>query len=502
MMTFFQKIEAIWQNVSLVQRALLIAITLALIIVGTLLTCWARRPDMRVLYSGLDAEGAAKITEKISEKGIVYKLGSGGTTIYVPKEDVTQLRLDMAKEGLPEIGQKGYGIFDDEKIGISPFVQNVNLKRALQDELAKSIQMIDGVSQVRVHIVSTEQKLFTSAGSETSASVVLRLKPGCKLSAFNIAAITHLVAGSVEGLKSENITVIDSQGRLLSSESDGAIAGGAGTVADYRERVEQNLASKVEDMLTAVLGPGRAKVRVSAEIDMTSLNTVTESYPSKGVAKKEEEKTTKEKVGGTAPAEGGQAMPGKETSDMVTEYFVPKTVTQEVVSPGKIKSLTVAAVVDLSPADSNETQAGTEVAKIMTVPDVEKLIENAMGLKLNEGDSLKVVEAKFHRPAESLIDQEKPAGPDFVAIAEHASLGIMAICALFVLKIFNGAKKRATALAVTGQLPAVEITGGLLQAGTESADSLVLCKQIANSLRNNPKQTKQLFSSWLEEKGS
>ncbi len=115
--------------------------------------------------------------------------------------------------------------------------------------------MIDGVNQARIHIVSSKQTLFTSEAGKTTASVVLRLKPGYRLSSLNIAAITHLVSGSVEGLAAGNVTVIDSQGRLLSSESDQTMAGGAGTVQDYRERVEQNLEDKVEEMLTAVLGP-------------------------------------------------------------------------------------------------------------------------------------------------------------------------------------------------------------------------------------------------------
>lgn len=504
-MNFFQKIEVIWRNVSLVQRVLLIVIVLTVVAVSVLLVHWARRPDMGLLYSNLDTEEAAKITEKISEKGIVYKLANGGTTIYAPKENIAQLRLDMAKEGLPEGSQKGYGIFDDEKIGISPFVQNVNLKRALQDELAKSIQMIDGVAHARVHIVNPESTLFSSAAAQTSASVVLRLKAGYRLSGSNVAAITHLVAGSVEGLEFEKVTVVDSQGRLLTSEPDDVRAGGAGTVADYRERVEQSLAEKVEDMLTAVLGPGRASVRVSAVIDMTSINTVKKSYKGKGVTVSEEIKEKSSTSGGSASAEGSSA--DKETDNTIsTQKLFDENVETIVDLPGDINSLTVAAFVDLSPIlppDANEA-AIAAATDIMDVNEVEEIIAKAIGPKLKRND-LKVVPVKFNRPSEVLVDVEEASGLDFIAIARHSSLGIMAICALLVLKLFSGAKKKAVGMGATGQLPAAGgATAGLLTtgAGGEGSESLVLRRQIADSLQSNPEQAKQLFSSWFEEKGS
>ncbi|MBW8039408.1 MAG: flagellar M-ring protein FliF [Planctomycetes bacterium] len=501
-MNFLQKIEAIWQNVSIVQRALLLAIALAVVIVGVLLTYWVRRPDMRVLYSSLDVEEAAKITEKISDKDIIYKLGRGGTTIYVPKNHVTQLRLDMAKEGLPDGGQKGYGIFDNEKIGISPFVQSINLKRAIQDELAKSIQMIDGVIHARIHIVNPEHTLFSSQTSQTSASVVLRLKAGYRLSALNIAAITHLIAGSVEGLKSENVTVVDSQGLLLSSESDQAMAGGAGTIQDYKERVEKNLQDKVEEMLTTVLGPGRATVKIYAVIDTNNVSTVTETYEPKGVVTSEEITTNSETGADSASAAGQPAKAGsvKKDETITTEYKIGKTVKEEIVLPGEIKSLSVAAFVDLSPPDANGTGSGGSGAKIMELSEVEEIIRNALGIK--ETGAIKVVDIKFHRPARPLLDEEPSGGLDFIAIAGQASLGIMAICALLVLKMFSKAKKKAASMPATGKLPAAGATGGLLPTGTESSGPSEMRNRIAESLRSNPEQAKQLFASWLEDKRS
>ncbi|OHB76725.1 MAG: flagellar M-ring protein FliF [Planctomycetes bacterium RBG_16_55_9] len=501
-MSFLQKIRAVWQKIGLVQRALLAAIVVTFALVGGLLVHWARRPDMRMLYQELAPEEAAQITEKINEQGIAYELRNGGTSIYVPKEKVYQLRLDLAKDGLPAGEQGGYKIFENEKIGVSPFVQSVNLKRALQEELAKSIQMIDGVAHARVHIVRSEQTLFTSEAGKTTASVVLRLKPGYRLSALNIAAITHLVSGSVEGLTSESVTVIDSQGRLLSGESDQAMAGGAGTVQDYRERVEQSLEDKVEELLTTVLGPGRAKVRVHAVVDMNSVNTITEKYEPKGVATKEEITTGSEIDAGNGTAAASSAAAGNTKKDetIVTEYQVGKTVTQEVVLPGEIMSLSVAAVVDLSAADANQTQAAGQTARIMDVNDVEKLIENALGLDLAGTDSLKVVDAKFQQPAGLLPDAELSGGLDYLAIAGQASLGIMAICALLVLRMFKGAKKKVQLKMESGAHGAGG-AAGLLPGGTEVSEPLLLRRQIAHALQSNPEHVRQLFASWIEGNG-
>lgn len=463
---------------------------------------------MRMLYLELLPEEASKITEKIAERGIAYELRSGGTSVYVPKKHVYQLRLDMAKEGLPADSQGGYKIFDNEKIGISPFVQKVNLKRALQDELAKSIQMIDGVVHCRVHVVSADQSIFTSGEAATTASVILQLRPGFKFSSLSVAAITHLVASSIEGLKSENITVVDSQGGLLSSESDQPIAAGAATVQDYKERVEQTLVKKVESMLATVLGPGRAVVRISAEVDMTSINLVTEAYdPVKKVVSKEEIKSNTETEAGKAAGEGENVIPGgvKKDETIVTEYEVGKTVEQRVDLPGQIKSLSVAAFVDLTPdiksVEGGENPETPENAQpIMAIADVEEVIRNALGLK--QTDTLKVVPAKFHRPVEVLEPEEGSGGLDYIAIAHHGSLGLMAVCALLVFKIFSGAKKKTEVAAGTGEnLIGTGGAAGLLPPGEASAEPLALRRQIAGALRRNPQQVKQIFAGWVQEGG-
>jgi len=396
---------------------------------------------------------------------------------------------------LPVAEQNGYKLFDDEKIGISPFVQNVNLKRALQDELAKSIQMIDGVAHARVHIVSPEQKLFVSDEEQTSASVVLKLRPGYRLSGVNIAAITHLVAGSVKGLKAESVTIIDSDGRLLSGKGDSTLASGASTAQDYKERVEQGLVRKAEDMLSMVLGPGRATVQVSAVIDMNSVNTITETYDPTGKVATKEEITSKSELG--AAAAGQKTSPGatKKDETTTTEYQVGKTVKQHSVLPGEIRSLSVAAFVDLSVAADEPGQTG-QPATAMTVAEVEEIIRTALGLK--ETDSIKVVNTRFHRSPAALIEEESSPWPWYLAVARQLSLGIMAVCAVVVLRIFSRARGKAAA---QGELPSGGASAGALMSGEPTvAEPLLVRRQIAHALKQNPDQVRQMFLSWIEER--
>lgn len=503
---FLQSLSAVWKRIGLLQRALLLAIALACVGTSLLLTKWAAAPHMRLLYEDLAPEEAAKITEKISDRGIAYTLKNGGSSVYVPEEHVYQLRLDMAREGLPTGSRSGYRILEDVPMGMSPRLEEVNLKRALEEELARTIQMIDGVKLARVHLVQPEETVFGSTSEKTSASVALQLSPGRQLSRATIAAITHLVAGSVTALKSENVTVVDSAGKLLTGRSDDALAAGVGTAMEYKQVLEQNLAAKVEDMLAAVLGPGRASVKVNAELDMTKTNSLTESYdPEQKVTQKEE--ITSESKTEPATGEEGSPTPGSEKSETIkTDYALTKTVKEITELPGQITSLSVSAVVDLSsPAETtaegeqaaaaagNEQSATAEQAGVMmSIEDIQALIKNALGLR--ETDSLEVRSARFYRPAQPPIEKQGN-WRFYIDIARHGSLGILAVCALLVLKIFAGAKKKAEQ-AGEKALPATGKSAGLLPGGGEPA---VLRRQIATALKQNPAQARQLFASWLAE---
>lgn len=491
-MEFLQKLRLVWAKVTLSQRILLLAVVLAAVGAGSLVVYWAGRPDYRLLYAGLDPEDASKVVDDLQSKGIDYQLKDGGTSIWVDQSKLYELRLALARDGYPSKKQQGFEMFDNEKIGVSPFVQNVDYKRALQNELAKSIQMIDGVSEARVLIDTPKSNLFTPKGQNATASVTLKIQPGYSISSANIAAITNLVSGGVTGLSPEHVTIVDDRGRLLSNPSDPFFGSGVGgTLQDYKERVEASIQKKAEALLTAALGPGKATVMVTAEVDMHKTRTVTERPTTpQGVLSKSEEVENNQ----SEPPAKGQSE-GKTSSESTTtnEYANYKTVEQEESLPGSITSLYVGAIVDLRSHDPNAAP-GT---LIMQVNDVEDMLKTALGLKESRGDTVKVSNVPMGDITPPKDVKASP-WPMYLAIARHASMGVMALCALLVFMIMSRARKKAVQAEIRsmGQLgPGAEV--GLLNAA--EAEPTMVRRQIAHALKNNPEQVKQLFASWIQE---
>lgn len=509
-MGFFDKINAVWQKVGLVQRALLAAIVIACVLTGVLLTRWAARPEMRLLFGNLDLEQAAKIADKISEQNIPYEIRGGGGSIFVPAENVHELRAALAKDGLlPRDGDPGYEIFDNEKLGVSPLVQKLNYNRALQGELARTIQVFEGVEYARVHIVRPEQTMFTGDDQKASASVMLKLKPGWRIGAPTITAITNLVAGAVEGLNSDQVTVADSQGHMLShSGNQDTLAAGANNYLDYQSSVESEMANRLQRSLEQVLGPGRSTVMVKAMVDMSSESVVSKVYE-KGIPVEEtidETSTVKQTV--TEGEEGSQALPGstEKSGTTTTQYMLPETITTSTKIPGRVTGWSVSVMVDLtktsSPAAEGEAAAEGETASegqaalIMTLDDVKEIIRTAIGPELLSEQNLTVKHVPFYRPAPMPAE----SGMDWngiIEIARQLSMGILAISALLVLRIFTRAGKKASR-ETTSHMEA--ISGGslpMLPGGTESPGAMR--KLIAGQLQQNPEQVRMLFSSWLAE---
>ena len=506
-------IREIWVRMGLVQRVLLAAILAACVGATALLVGWARTGAMALLYADLAPEEASRIVEKIRESGTALELRAGGTAVYVPTDKVYSLRLDLAGQGLPAGDQRGYRLLDDEKIGTSPFTQRLNYRRALEGEIAKSIQVLEGVQAARVHIVRPENSLFGGHEMPSSATVVLRLKPGWRMSPRNISAVLHMVAGSVEGLKPEGVVVVDGSGNLLSSNSSDGLARGVETFIDFKTQHEEYLAHKVEDMLALVLGPNRASVRVSCTIDNSSATTTTETFDPQAKVPLKEENKTKSASGAAASAEAAASPPGGTTKEetTMTDYIVGRTVKQETIVPGKITSISVAAFVDLSapaappPAAQGAAKTPPPAATTLKVADVETVIRSALGLK--ETDTIKVVDTPFRAAAApEAAATEEAAGEGrafYLDMAQNLSLGVLVIGALVALKLVSGSKKRAggpkAALAAgggaAGALPPSSLAGSL---DSSTIDPALLRSRITAALQENPEEVKRLFLAWAE----
>ena len=492
-------IGAIWQRMTLVQRVTLLAVVLACGGACVFLFNWAREPDMTLLYGGLAPEDASKVADKIRESKTPFEVRGGGTAIYVPSEKVASLKMELAGAGLPRGDNGGYKILDDEKIGISPFSQRVNYMRAIEGELARTICVLDGVASARVHIVRPEEVLFGAKKSDSSATIVLRVKPGWRLTPGNVAAVIHLLSGSVEGLSPQKVVVVDAQGNLLSNQTDNQFAAAGNTLLDYKSRVEQYLSGKAEEMLSAALGPNRASVRVDATIETTSTESTIESYTvadSKGLAREQTRTST------PTPGATGEVAAAKENENTVEYLAPPKTVERKIDMPGKVKSLTVAAFVDLSsPMQGAVSGTGAAAAPKMTIKDAEEVIRSAIGLAAT--DTLKVVDTPFYRPAQANeadpAEQAHATRSFYLDIAQRGSMGVLVVGALLALRMFRAPKGKGAGAGVA----ALEAGGAQLAlsaGGNENPD--MLRARITRALQDNPEEVKRLFLNWVQTEKS
>jgi flagellar M-ring protein FliF len=494
-----------WQRASLLQRVVLLGVVLGCIGGAAVLVNWARQPSLALLYAGLGPEEAAGMVEKIRESGTSYELKQGGTAVYVPEDQVASLRLTLAAAGMPAGQNPGYTLIEQDSFGLSPFTERVRYNRAVEGEVARSVQTLDSVASARVHIVRPEAALLRSGERKASATVVLKLRGGYRLASSNVAAIVHLVAGAVEGLSPDGVVVVDDHGSLLTPEGEDGLNTRMASVLEQKRQVEEYLGKKAADHLAVVLGPGRATVQVAVEMVTTTLESERTIYGdgTKAVPSKETIKSTKTTDSGTA----ADAAPGISTDTTEeTDYKVPQTTERKVVLPGEITSKTVSVIVDLTPTPTEGSDANA--TKLMDLKAVEEAVSNALGLKIDANDKLTVTEASFHRPidAAGAADEGGMFNADFILeIARRASLGLLVIGALLALKMFGGRKKGAAV--GEGAMPALEgqsaqLAGNLLTAGGGGGSPDLLKAQITKALQDNPDEVKRLFLSWVEgEKG-
>lgn len=389
------------------------------------------KPAMSVLYSNLSPEDMSVVISRLEAMNISHETGNNGKDILVPMTKVTNLRMTFAQEGIPESGNLvGYEIFDKtDALGTSQFVYNVNLVRALEGELARTIGTLSIVDNARVHIVLPKKELFSKVGNEPTASVVLRLRSGQSLSKQEIAGISHIIATAVPSLKVENITIIDHRGRplKLSSSEDNNVAAITDNASDFQRQVEEKLRTTLEELLEKSVGLGKVKTNVSAEINFDREVINTELFDPEGSvvrSKKVSEETDNERDAGSselsvtsnlegADGAGGGASRNKTRTDEVTNFEISKTVTNKIIESGRIKKLSIAVLVDGTykpklAADGITVEGYDYIQRTAEEMDkIKTLAVSAVGLDTKRGDILEVINLQFSEDFATMPQKEK-----------------------------------------------------------------------------------------------
>jgi flagellar M-ring protein FliF len=389
-----------------------------------------QKETYNTLFSGLSTEDASMIVAKLKDQKVPYKLGMGGTAVYVPKEKVYDVRLLLASQNsLPGGGGIGFELFDKTNYGMTEFMQNINYKRAIQGELSRTINQMPEVKASRVHITIPEKTLFSDREKEATTSVFLKLKPGKILSKEQVAGIVHLVAGSVEGLKPEHVVVVDSSGKILYKNGDpnSAIVL-SGQQLEFQRSVERKLEETIQSMLDRFISANKSIVRASVDLNLRKVEKVEEEYlPNKGVIT--QERKSKERSANQSGKAGGvpgvasnapvaprkdvarQDSTGKtnetEREEAQVSYEVSKSVRKVIEPFGDVKRLSLAIVVD-GKYEKVKGQKGEETRYVprsqKEMNDIKSLVARAVGYDEARGDKLEVLNIPFE--AEPITDEK------------------------------------------------------------------------------------------------
>ncbi len=523
MNSILQQLRQLWSQLGINQRVTL-AVTGAAVVAGMIaLVAWSQRPQMQLLYGRLSPKDISSVMASIQELGIKSEMGANDTAVYVPSDQVHKVRMALAAKGVPSGEGVGFEIFDRANFGVSDFIQRTNYSRALQGELSRTISQLQGVRSARVMVVTPENRLlFTDARTKPTASVFIE----GALNVEQVNSIRFLVANSVEGLKAEDVSVVDNRGQNLTEGlKDDPLMGPATGQMRLRRSVEDYFANKVDTMLVKVLGPGKSVVRVSAELESEALSKSEEKFDPEGQVVRSETTTddtttTNETEAAPAPAgtttnipaaAGGETANGtKKVSDSnkknkTTSFEINKTVTNAVKSPGSVKSLTASVVVAPdSSIDKEKDAAKRDKLREDRKAMLRGVVANALGFDQKD--------LKTKISIEEMAFQDAPKAPEgfLDSIAGHTDL-LRDAGALLVAVILFGAFVRMLRKTKPDQIPmemlsAQSETDGLqaLPAGKGgigggmSMPQPVTVDLINDMIRRKPENVGAALRSWMD----
>jgi len=534
------QIKKIWSELTPTHRIIVSTATVAVLAgIGALLY-WAQRPDMKLLFGKLGEKEASEVVTALEEQGIPFELGAGGSAIYVPSKDVYRVRMDLAAKGLPNTEGVGFEIFDRSNFGISDFVQRTNYTRALQGELSRTVAQMQGVKAARVMIVMPESRLLVrTADSRPTASVFVDTGSNT-LDKSAVNSIRSLVANSVEGLKPDDVAVVDSAGNVLSDElkSDPQLSS-ASSIVKYRQQTEEYLAAKVETMLAKVLKPGNAVVRVAAEINTQALTRTEEKFDPEGQVPRQETliedtQSTREEAPEGAAGVGTaanvptdrppQQVPTKSSdsarSSRTQSYEINKTLTNIVQNPGEITRITAAVFLAERSAETGDPLPRSP----QEIDSIRSMVINTLGIIIPRGESpndfVSITEMPF--PPSSIAPD--PAADRFGQYMEFIRPIAALVIAAIVFGIFFFMLRRAKPEEISfelvddsmqnqpaGALPDAQSSEGGEQAEEKpdpmsflpAARNLKVSPELLNQLiRQKPENVGATLREWLLNKTS
>lgn len=500
---------------------------------------WGQKPEYRVLFANYSDRDGGAIVAALQQMNVPYEVAEGGGAILVPAPQVHDVRLKLASQGLPKGGGVGFELMENQKLGISQFLEQVNFQRALEGELARTIQSLANVQAARVHLAMPKATVFLRDQQKPTASVLLNLHPGRTLEAQQVSAIVHLVASSVPELPVANVTVVDQNGNLLSDTSKPRGTNQLDpTQLKYVDELQQSIARRIESIITPIVGMANVRAEVSAEVDFSTSEQAAETYkpnqaPDSTVIRSQHSSETQSTGGTTAsgvpgalsnqppppatapitkpPANaaagpGGSpassAAPANRSSDSTVNYEVDKTLKITQQPMGGVKRLSVAVVVN------HKQEAGKDgKVRARALTDEEKaavtdLVKEAMGYNKERGDTLNVVNSAFAPAATEAID-EPPLWKQPANIALAKELGrYLLIAAVIAWLYFTQLKPLLARLRAPAPPPASGYAEPLLGepqalAGTGSAGRLSDLDSARQVARDDPRMVANVVKNWV-----
>jgi flagellar M-ring protein FliF len=526
--TLPQQIKLAFRGLStgkLVAMAILVGSTIAAL---AFLMTWSENDDLQPLYSNLAPEDAAAIVTKLKESQIPYQLTMDGTGIRIPYDKIYETRLDLASQGLPRGTGIGFEVFDETKLGMTEFVQNVNYQRALQGELSRTINTLMEVQSSRVHIVMPTRSLFIEEEEPSTASVILKLRRGKYLSKAQIQGIVHLVSSSVSRLNPEDVTIIDDSGKMLAGfREKSTVSQVTSNQLAFQEKKERLLENRVKTMLESVLGQDKAIVRVSCLLNFTQQEKTEELYlPDNTVIRSEQGSSSVSNaanqgaagvpglqanvVPGNAGATGSSGAKRNQKEQYTKNYEVGKLINRQIMPIGSVQRLSVAVIVDGSYKAPEEGAEGEQAQYVpRTVEEMAKLqniVKSAVDYDAARGDKIEVVNIPFEVEMEpEMLAQPEPVGW-MEKIKEHQGVIKYAAAALFFLFSFIMIIKPLTRWLTSTPIEEIQMLEQLPQtikelerryAEAEKENSYT--RQIENLISENRSGSTRLMKEWLKE---